>query len=1217
MQAAQEVETKAKVSGLVSADRVFSFLERDFEIRDVQAAVAKALTPPASTDLSAHRVLLDLARGPDGRTRLVTTNFELLFEDSDGKLMSWMPGRLPDPQRYEELDGIVHLHGRVNKTYTAAEGDGFILSSAEFGRAYISHGWATRFISSILKKYLVVFVGYTADDPPVQYLLEALNREPGSSNGLYAFQAGSHTEAEARWLHKGVQPIPYDDQDKHKALWDSLEAWAARARNVDGWYEAVIAAAHKGPAALAPHERGQAAHIVSTLDGAHRFAAGEKPPPAEWLCVFDRVSRFAPPGRVYSEAEERTVVDPFDVYGLDSDPVPVRGQPDDLIPKRDIPAEAWDCFSLTRLDREGLPPGYLAAFTGNAAAAASPLPPRLATMGMWLSKVSEQPAAAWWAAGRSGLHPNVQFQIRFHLEREKATSSAEVRKAWRYLFEAWESSKDVTRRDWFELRASIKLDGWSPAAVRQFAEFYEPHYSVARPISHGIRPPVSTDSLELHHLVRLDVEYPHMDASPPIPDEHVRATVRAWRTVLERAVLLEKDINVYALDHFAPLAPEAQDGGSQRPFGLSIPVLYYLNLFKRLTALDPAAAREECATWWRDDNTVFARLRIWACGEEQLFAANDAAQMLNELHQRAFWTHGHQRDLLLVLARRWTSFVPEARKRLADRLLAGPDRFEGEEDSAYAERRAWSTLERIHWLRSQGCELGFDVEQETTRLAPSAPRWKPEYAAGAAESSAPRAWRGRTDSTFDELQSVPLDKVVARAQELSAQRERHGVEKDPFAGLVNARPVRALSALTLAHKSNNDSTWAWRTFLHTEARKNQGKKDKNARVKGDIRFLNLISARLSQLPMPALVELAHPISDWLLTASERYPSEIQQLDSLWPKVIAALRNTPNDEKGKERAKEPDWATDALNSPAGKLAQVLMSDPSKADAVPGGGFDEGWLDRVDELLSLEGDAHRHALAIFSYNLNWFYARDPAWTEQRLLAALDRKENESAVWAGVLWAARIPDRPLYLRLKPALLRLERQSWITRHSHLEVLAGLILAGWGSIDDNTGARLVSDDEMRTLLLSASDDFRTQVLWQLERWIGEADGEWAARVHPFLTDAWPRQKVVKTAKVSARLCELAFSDPRVFGEIADIVIGLVTTVERDHLMLYEFIEKPEAIVNQYPDKVLTLLSIVLPTDVSRWPYRVERVFDLIEAANPALLTEGRLLELRRRWNAR
>jgi hypothetical protein len=234
-------------SGLISADRIFGLLEREFVVADIHAAVAQSLLPASDVELTAHQVMLDLAKGHDGKVRLVTTNFDRLFESCDTTLQCWQPPRLPDPLRYGDLDGIVHLHGRVNPNYTGAEGDGFVLSSSEFGRAYLSEAWATAFIRSILEKYLVLFVGYTADDPPVQYLLEALNRTVAPRNAIYAFQSGDHSDAESKWLHKGVQPIAYGEEDNHRALWDTLTAWSERAHDVEEWYQSIISMAQRGP----------------------------------------------------------------------------------------------------------------------------------------------------------------------------------------------------------------------------------------------------------------------------------------------------------------------------------------------------------------------------------------------------------------------------------------------------------------------------------------------------------------------------------------------------------------------------------------------------------------------------------------------------------------------------------------------------------------------------------------------------------------------------------------------------------------------------------------------------------------------------------------------------------------------------------------------------------------------------------------------------------
>jgi hypothetical protein len=334
IQAIEEFPPITGVGSLISADRVFGLIEREFLSSDIYAAIASALKPPISPDLSAHQTLLELARGPDGKIRLITTNFDLLFERCDPTLVRSCPPKLPNPLREDEFFGVVHLHGHVTDDYAGASGDGLIISSAEFGRAYLSERWATDFIRTVLERYVVVFVGYAADDPPMQYLLEALNRTAGSLSGVYAFQSGSKEDAEARWVQKGVRPIAYDAEANHDALWKTLDAWAVRARNPDEWYKRVIEAAKDGPEGLEPYQRGQIAHIVSTLEGARRFSSASNPPPATWLCSFDPSVRFAIPSRRRTVVELGPYFDPFDAFGLDSDPVPKKFDPDETWPKR-------------------------------------------------------------------------------------------------------------------------------------------------------------------------------------------------------------------------------------------------------------------------------------------------------------------------------------------------------------------------------------------------------------------------------------------------------------------------------------------------------------------------------------------------------------------------------------------------------------------------------------------------------------------------------------------------------------------------------------------------------------------------------------------------------------------------------------------------------------------------------------------------------------------
>ena len=146
---------------------------------------------------------------------------------------------------------------------------------------------------------------------------------------MYAFQPASSSKATANWLNKGVQPILYSDEGGHEALWNTLEEWAIRARDTSTWYQKIVSMASKDPKELTSEERGQVAHVVSTLEGMKYFSSAEETPSADWLCVFDPSIRYSSPGESGSWYEpDRPFFDPFQAYGLDSDPTSNPAQPE-------------------------------------------------------------------------------------------------------------------------------------------------------------------------------------------------------------------------------------------------------------------------------------------------------------------------------------------------------------------------------------------------------------------------------------------------------------------------------------------------------------------------------------------------------------------------------------------------------------------------------------------------------------------------------------------------------------------------------------------------------------------------------------------------------------------------------------------------------------------------------------------------------------------------
>jgi hypothetical protein len=159
-------------------------------------------------------------------------------------------------------------------------------------------------------------------------LLEALNRVPGDvPQGLYVFQSGNEDEARALWSQKGVRAIAYPADNHHAGLWNTLGAWAARARDPEGWRKKLIRRSMKGPEGLAAHERGQVVHLASIQEGARAIGRSSPPLPGTWLCVFDPATRYAAPGKADPMRADDPELDPFLNFGIDTDPAPPPADP--------------------------------------------------------------------------------------------------------------------------------------------------------------------------------------------------------------------------------------------------------------------------------------------------------------------------------------------------------------------------------------------------------------------------------------------------------------------------------------------------------------------------------------------------------------------------------------------------------------------------------------------------------------------------------------------------------------------------------------------------------------------------------------------------------------------------------------------------------------------------------------------------------------------------
>jgi hypothetical protein len=652
-----------------------------------------------------------------------------------------------------------------------------------------------------------------------------------------------------------------------------------------------------------------------------------------------------------------------------------------------------------------------------------------------------------------------------------------------------------------------------------------------------------------------------------------------------------------------------------RTHGLSGSIISFSSLFERLIAFNITSAKREFKAWPINDDYIFSHLSIWAASWSELVSPEAFGHFISELSDLAFWDGYHQRDLLSVLAKRWNSLDEQTRKDIENRLLQGRTKWDGENDVEFQEHKAWTAANRLLWLANNGCKFTFDLDVEIRKLQNIATEWKPEYAAKAANSREGRGGFVKIETEHSALLNEPVSNILKKAHDLSGRADDFLVEKNPFAGLCAERPVRAFSALAFVAKRNEYPEWASRTFLNSDVRKN----DKP-------RLSALIAERILRYPDEIVANFVRAVSDWLLNISHNLSSSFPEtFDKIILKLINVLRlQLPGSTTSIVRGnKEIDWTMEALNSPVGNLAQALFKDPRTNGLDVGGGYPVSWLKYVNELLSLHGDLRRHALVIFAYSLNWFYVIDPIWTETNIISVLEKDDafDKSAIWSGFFWHAEIPNQKLYIRLKPHLLLLAKQSILQGRKYSPILAGFILAGWGSKHEDTGKRLISNDEMREVLLSVDDDFRMKIIWQAERWserdINEAEKKWSEMIPELLRDVWPRQKSAKTPKISTALCNLAFSNTEHFKEISEVILPLLSTTERDHLMLYNLTKPENKIVDLYPKQTLAILYAVLPDNVTAWPYGIETILCRIGEADVNLRSDERLLELKRKWDSR
>jgi len=271
----------------------------------VRNAIVSRLTFKNDAKFDTHKAILQLAKTKEQKYRLVTTNVDHGFKIADPTSIETSDAapKLPVPKPHK-WQSIVYLHGIIDKKLDP-NSENLIFTSGDFGAAYLTERWASRFVTELFRHFTVLFVGYSIDDPVMRYMTDAIaaDRRKGGKDFkepyvLAGIKKSQFETAKLDWDAKGVTPLLYEQRNKHSKLHKTLKIWANYCRDGLNGVERIIKT-HAVKIPVQPYEYDDSVkRVIDNLNktdyAAKIFRSMNNPPaPIEWLPILEKEGLLA------------------------------------------------------------------------------------------------------------------------------------------------------------------------------------------------------------------------------------------------------------------------------------------------------------------------------------------------------------------------------------------------------------------------------------------------------------------------------------------------------------------------------------------------------------------------------------------------------------------------------------------------------------------------------------------------------------------------------------------------------------------------------------------------------------------------------------------------------------------------------------------------------------------------------------------------------------
>lgn len=1183
----------------------------------VRKALAEILKPKlrkGATDT--HVALLQLARSKGGALRLVTTNFDRVFEVVAKRTkQSTHPHAaplLPIPKS-SRWDGLVYLHGLLPERPDDSSLNRLVVTSGDFGLAYLTERWAARFVSELFRNYVVCFVGYSIDDPVMRYMMDALaaDRMLGEvTPQAYAFGdclPGQETIKTVEWEAKGVAPILYDPANGHAAMHATLKAWSETWRDgILGRERIVVDYAIARPSGSTKQDDfvGRMLWALSHDSGlpAKRFAEFNPAPSLEWLDAFSD-ERFSHADLPRFGVPPRTEVDNELTFSLIRRPAPYPLAPRMTLISGGTEDGGWDAVMF-----------YLAR---------------------WLLRHLNDPKLILWLAQRGGqLHSRWVLMIEQELDRfaraENGGDTSEVdeiraqapnaipdsllRPLWRLIL----TGRIQSLRGEFGLyqwKDRLKREGLTASMRLGLRELLVPKIALSKPFRWSGEESSSEAPTNLRQIVDwelvLAAKHVH-SALRDLADEHWQKALPALFEDIQQLLrdaldLLRElgeadDLKDRSFLDLASIAPHQQNRGF-RDWVVLIELLRDSWLIIRKD--DPARATRLAQAWFDLPYPAFKRLALFAASQEGCIAPEQWVEWLMANDSWWLWIGYTKRETMRLLALQGKNLSPHVQERLEEVILGGPPRrmykasIDADGWSELVEHSVWHHLAK---LNTSGIALGTAAQDRLDNLSATHPKWK----LPSNQSDEFSIWSSGTgDPDFEENRQIVIaprnrNQLVEWLKQPTP--EIHPFYQDTWPDVCRTRFFHCLYALCDLAKENMWPIGRWRDALQEWSKEDLA-----------IRSWRYAAPLVHSMPDDVLQEVVRSLTWWMEVNSKTCDIHESVFEDLCRRILdlpldpgtGILRNgKPVDEA----------VSEAINHPVGQVIQSLLNLWYKGQPNDNDRLSPIFEREFTRVCDTQVERFRHGRVLLASQLISLFRVDRGWTESHLLPLLDWKSDATeakAAWEGFLWSPRVYP-PLLAAIKSQFLDTPEHFAELNEHHRQFAAFLTYAALEPVDPYT------HQDFQTAIGNLPPEGLQEVARSLSQAL-EGAGEqredyWKNRVLPFWQNVWPKSRDLVSQAISGSLVRLCIAAGSEFPSTVKTVQDWLQPV--DHMHYEVKLLNESGLCPRFPSDALQLLSAI--TGDQPWASDdFGNCLDAIAGAAPSLLSDARYTRLRAYYRRR